>query len=306
MSRWDAVRFLHDYAVPYVTTGAHTSAGWVNINCPLCHDTDSHGGFNPEKGYYHCWHCGGVPLDRVVRLLVGGSRDDAEKIVREYLGTNSHARDGVVRKAGATRLVLPGTPLGKFHRKYLRKRGFDPDVLERTYGLLGTGPGERFHGVDYSLRIIIPLHDMTGRLISFQGRDITGKDELRYKGCSVEHSLQHYKETLYGAHLSLKRKRIAVVEGVFDQWRLGIGSVATFGTSLMPQQVRALAHWEEIVFLFDSEGPAQAKAVEYARQLAALGRNVEVAELQGLGGKDPGDLSEEEAAELRADLRIFR
>lgn len=308
MPRWDALRFLTEYKVPYWTQGEHCSIGWINIQCPLCDDPTWHGGINPEAGYYHCWHCGGHPLTSVIRKLLSIKTEEAKRIHREYLGRNSYALrggDAKRREATATSIELPGaSPLGKYHRRYLDRRDFDPDLLQTKYSLRGTGPGETFKGMDYSLRVIIPIYDFTERLVSFQGRAISKDEELRYKGCPVEHSLIHYKDSLYNIHLARNRKRVVVVEGVFDAWRMGDGFIASFGTSMTPLQIKELARWDEIFFLFDDEGPAQASARKYGSQLSSLGKSVEIIRLSGMGGKDPGDLPEEEARAIRRELGI--
>jgi DNA primase len=203
-------------------------------------------------------------------------------------------------------ITIPGEPLNERHRRYIEGRGFDPDHLTSEYGILGTGPMEYWEGEDCQLRIIIPLHDLHGRIVAWQGRDITNKQEHRYKFPSVEKCLMHYKETLYGAHLATSR-RIVVVEGIFDAWRMGRGFACSYGTSMTNAQIRLLSNWDEIIFLFDPEPEAQAKALSYARELAACGRSASVVEADfGLNAKgeprDCGDLTEKEAEELRLDL----
>lgn len=249
----------------------------------------------------------------VVRRLLGVPRDEAEKVYAEYSGATG-IRAGLNRKGPResdivkpTKIYPPGEALSTYHRRYLSDRGFDPDRLEQMYGLTGTGPNESWEGSDFRLRIIIPIHDHRGRLVSFQGRDITGKQELRYKACPVAKAIMNYKDTLYGAHHAWGLSRIVAVEGVFDQWRMGDGFVSTFGTSLTDAQIAVLAQWPEIIFLFDPEKEAQARALEYAKTLASLGRQVELVEADfGLDAngdpRDAGDLSEEEARELRMEL----
>ena len=96
---------------------------------------------------------------------------------------------------------------------------------------------------------------------------------------------------------------VVVVEGVLDQWKLGRGSVATFGTSLTIHQIRLLGGYRRVLFCFDSEDTAQAKAARWAREVAALGVSVEVVDLE-LGARDCGDLSDSEAAAVRRELGL--
>lgn len=300
---WDAIRFTIEQSIPAWTEGKNVRPGWVHIQCPMCPDHSNHGGFNPETGGYVCWRCGPHSTTKVISRLLSVREREAESIWKEYHTetlTRQSLNDKKVARATGP-LVLPGAALSGPHKKYIQKRGFDPDYLVHKYGILGTGPICDWEGSDFRLRIIIPIHDHLGRLVNFQGRDITGQQELRYKGCPIEKSLVHHKHLLYGAHLA-KGPRVVVVEGVFDQWRLGDGFVCSFGTSMTDQQVKELSRWEHIIFLFDPEPEAQAKARAYASELSALGRTVEVAIADFGNGRDPGDLTEAEAQAVRKEL----
>lgn len=300
---WDAVRFCKDFSLPFWLSGKNVRPGQVAIRCPLCPDHSNHGSLNPETGGYQCWRCGNHSTVWVIRRLLGISGMDAEKVWAEYDGGISSQRGALNNrpKAQGLAIKLPGDVMAQHHRDYLTSRGFDAEYLEKKYGLLGTGPACRWEGSDFRLRVIIPIYDDRGVLVNFQGRDITGRSELRYKGCPVEKAIKHHKDLVYGAHLATGRRVIAV-EGVFDQWRLGDGFVATFGTSITQAQIATLANWEEIFFLYDPEPEAQAKARGYCQALAALGRRVELIAADFGDGRDPGDLSETEAAEVRREL----
>ena len=194
------------------------------------------------------------------------------------------------------------------HKRYLRKRGLDPDRLVNLYGITGTGPADTWEGLDYRLRVIIPIKDINGRTVSFQGRDITGQQELRYKGCPVEKSAVHYKHIVYGSDVAREFNSIVVVEGIFDAWKLGPGAVATFGTSLTPEQIWYLSQWPRVTFLFDPEPEAQRHAQEYAQELALQGTEVFVASAdfgRTPSGeiRDPGDLTQDEARKVMIELR---
>lgn len=309
MTDWK--RLFDDLGVPCWDSGKNVAPGNINIRCPFCDDHSNHGGFSIEKGNYQCWRCqGGYPA-KAVALAAGIPLQTAKELIAKYSrGAISSGRFTSDRpKAHGKSITLPGGPLQDAHKKYLIGRGFDPDELSFYYGILGTGFADRWQGIDFRFRIIIPIYDVNGDLCTFQGRDYTGKQELRYKCCPVEKAIVHHKHLLYGANLARNKDRIVVVEGVFDQWRMGPGTVATFGTSLTREQVNLLSLWPEVIFLFDPEPEAQAHAREYARDLAACGCSVEVcaAEL-GLDKKgnprDPGDLTPAEASDIRKELGI--
>jgi len=98
-----------------------------------------------------------------------------------------------------------------------------------------------------------------------------------------------------------------VVEGIFDMWRMGRGFVCSFGTSLRDTQVRLLSEWKEVLFLFDNEEMAQEKAHGYAQILASVGVSAscvvaDFGENADGSSRDPGDLTEVEAQEIRREL----
>ena len=237
--------------------------------------------------------------------------DTARELIRKY--SHGVSQSKFVERSSASNvksITLPGKPICEPHCKYLQGRGFDPKELEFYHGILGTTDIGYWQGIDFRYRIIIPVYDVNGNLCTFQGRDYTGIQDLRYKCCPVEKAVTHHKHLLYGAELARNRSRIVVVEGVFDQWRLGPGAVATFGTSLTREQVNLLTLWEEVFFLFDPEPEAQQHARDYAKDIASCGRYVEVCAAEfGVdkngNPRDPGDLTPDEARGVMKELGVW-
>lgn len=304
----DWKRLLEDLNVPCWDEGKNCSPGRINIQCPFCDDHSNHGSFGLSKGDYQCWRCkGGHPV-KALSLAARIPMDSARQLIQKYShGFNPYLQVEQETKSNVKSITLPGAPIKAPHKKYLEGRGFDPEELEFYHGILGTDMVGNWQGIDFRYRVIIPVYDVWGNLCTFQGRDYTGKQELRYKCCPVDKAVVHHKHLLYGAELARNKDRIVVVEGVFDQWRMGPGAVATFGTSLTREQVNLLSLWKEVIFLFDPEPEAQEHAREYARDIAACGNYVEVcaAEL-GLDAKgnprDPGDLTPAEAKDIMKEL----
>jgi DNA primase len=294
---FDALRFFRDYGINYFDSGNNVSPGWINISC-VFHPDSNHLGYSPE-GKFYCWKCGGHHVETVIsRLLVCSSRE-AKRIVSDYEAAN-RSRRVLNKKENSAKITnkkinLPGEELSKYHRRYLKKRNFSPRHLIDKYGIVGTGPSELWRKRDFQLRVIIPIIE-DGKLISFQGRDITDKQKLRYKGCPIEESRKHYKHTLYNID-NCPGSTIRLVEGITDVWRMGDGYAATFGTTMTDYQIKLLTRYEHIYFIFDPEAEAQQKATRAAEKLASFGKRVERVVLDKKC--DPGDLSEKEADELR-------
>lgn len=309
MAVWDAERFCRDFNIPYLPygTSSKVTSGWIAIQCPnpRCNRNtlSDYGGFNIPRGYYSCWSCGGHSLSQVVKWLLKISNHEVQNLIWDYTGAAmmSSSLNHKKKKAGQVKTVdVPGGKLKKSHKEYLEGRGFDADYLIEKYDLRAVGKKtETSLEREYKNRIIIPIVDRRNKIISFQGRDITGKEKIRYKGCHINKSVVNYKHTLYGLPFA-SNDQCALVEGVVDQWAMGDGFLGTFGTALTAQQIKEISYFERTFILFDPEPTAQALAEKYAYQLAALDRKVEVVKMDT--DSDPGDLGQDDIDYIRREL----
>lgn len=307
-----ASSFLADHGIEI----GSVTRGFLNVPCPFCHGSSTSPtplGFHRSGGYVTCFRCGAKPLLLSIQRLLSLTYSQALAVREQY--TYSDGPQESEEIAFADKCQPPGGPLTPRYRKYLESRGFDPDWIALEYGVLAAGPSCRWYGEsrdwkgsDFSDRLIVPLKDKLGRVIAFQGRTIRKDERVRWRFPPLDRVAGHYKETLYGAHEALG-DTVAVVEGIVDQWRLGRGSVASFGTSLSGAQIRTLGAFRRVVLLFDSEPEAQARARMYAREIASLGARVDVCDLElplGPSGKalDLGDLGAGDVQAIRRDLGI--
>jgi DNA primase len=174
----------------------------------------------------------------------------------------------------------------KRHKQYLINRNFDPDKLEKTWDLRGAG-----YTGDYKFRIIAPII-FKNKIVSFQGRDITGQSTLKYKTCKTSEEAIHHKHILYGID-KVKNRQAVIVEGITDVWRLGEGAVSTFGISYTEKQVLFISKYLDRAFiLFDNEPTAQQKAKKLAIHLTSVGVKAEVVNIES---NDPAELKQEDA-----------
>ena len=300
----DIIGLLQDYNIDFATSGKNISKDFIGVNCPDCtSDTDYHLGISMDGKFASCWRCQHKSIPYLVTVWLGVSFKEAYKVLEEYEGVGhtyyQQSPEAVVRP---TEIELPGSELLKPHRTYLEKRDFDPDFLVEKYGLRGTGPSCFYEEQDFSLSIIIPVLDRRGRLMSFQARSISSKAEIRYRGLKEEKAINHHKNTLYNLN-NITGDTVVLVEGVVDVWRGGDNFLCTFGTSLKPSQMRELSGLKKVFILFDDEEAAQAKAMQYGRDLCCTGIEVENVCLE-LDGRDVGDLTSSEALDLRKELGI--
>lgn len=295
-------RFYEDNGIDYVdgdSQAKHSRSGWVNKECPFCTgNPGNHLGFNETSGYFKCWRCGFHPIEEVIKTLVNVSWSRAKEIKRNYGGKVGRTKPVFAPKTKDIQVALPegAGPLKKAHKRYLRERYFDPKVLEEIWSLLGTT-----NKGAYKNRIIAPIF-YKDELVSYQGRDITGISDLRYKACKKENEKILHQEVLYGYDLTDK-KNVVVVEGITDAWRLGPGAVSTFGLGVSAGQLKLLSKFTNIFVIRDFSDPqAYKEASQLSSELSLLGCNTELIWIEE--GTDPADLSQQEANWLMRELLL--
>ncbi|PZO06456.1 MAG: DNA primase [Alphaproteobacteria bacterium] len=230
---------------------------------------------------------------------------------------------------------LRRTP-GKAARDYLEKRGLPEDQWER-FGL-GYAPNDR-EGLKQALvqrgarpaelveagllispesggqpydrfrdRLMFPILDGRGRIVSFGGRAMNPDDRAKYLN-GPESPLFHKGATLYGlpearrilGAESRNDQAIIVVEGYMDViacQRAGLPAVAPMGTALTEEQMERL--WRvshEPVLCFDGDAAglrAAYRAIERSLPLLKAGRSFRFSLLSG--GQDPDDILRDKGA----------
>jgi DNA primase len=237
-------------------------------------------------------------------------RRPAGREAREYL-----ERRGLPEKEWA-RFRLGFSPSGRTALKdYLVAKGARPAELVET-GLLiapedGGQPYDRFRD-----RIIFPIADARGRIVSFGGRAMDPQARAKYLN-GPETSVFHKGHHLYGLHEARRllagaapgeAPPLAVVEGYMDViacHRAGVPAVAPMGTALGEDQMEILwRNHPEPTLCFDGDRAgrqAAARVMERALPLLKPGRSFQFAMVEG--GKDPDEvLREQGPAALKAQL----
>ena len=307
-----ASSFLSDHGIEV----GEVTRNFINAPCIWCGGSPTSPtplGFHRTGGYCSCFRCGARPLVPTIARLLSLTLPQAQAIRDQY--TYADASQASLDIVYADSCTPPGGPLTTRYKAYLESRGLDPDWIALEYGVLAAGPRCRWYGeskawrgADFSDRLIVPIKDRLGRVVAFQGRTIRKDEGLRWKFPPLDRVAAHYKEGLYGLH-AVKGDTVAVVEGIGDAWKLGRGSVASYGTSMTGAQVRLLGAFRRVVLLFDSEPLAQGRARMYARDIAALGAQVQVVDLElpmGPTGKtvDIGDLGAVEIGAIRREIGL--
>jgi hypothetical protein len=285
----DMLALLRDYNIPFATEGdKHCSPGWANLECPFCDDGSKHLGWNIKDGYFNCWRCGSHNTEDTVTTLLNMASHEVWILLKRYeLRPGAlvvKEKEQIIRPS---KCIVPGRDLSKKHRDYLIDRNYDPDKLA-VWQLQGTD-----HLAKDKFRIICPIYH-NDQVVSWQGRDITGKSPLRWKSCPKKLEVRDHKHCLGGSQLATGDS-VVVVEGFTDAWRFGPGAVCTFGTDYLIQQVSLLRKWKRRFVVLDSAGKdpnAMVQADKLCNILSAFPGETILCELDK---GDPGDLPQREA-----------
>lgn len=285
----------NDFGIPYVTEGTkHSRAGWVNTSCPFCSgNPGTHLGVHLNSGRSSCWRCGGKSIYKVVMKLAGVNFNDAKDLIRKYKVTSSKVTvPSQNRKIRFKPHKLPSNceELQKQHIQYLEKRNFDPEKLQKEWGLLGAGPVSYLDEISYRHRIIAPII-WDGTQVSFQGRDITDKSELKYLACPKARELIEHQTILYGDQSQWGEVGICV-EGITDVWRFGPKAFGVFGIDFTLRQIRLIAKAFKRVFIVFDDDPQAIKQGEVLKSELEF-RGVEAHQEIIVG--DPGGMDQAEA-----------
>ncbi|MFM1919867.1 MAG: hypothetical protein RLZZ303_1501 [Candidatus Hydrogenedentota bacterium] len=266
-----------------------------------------------------------------IRLPAASAADDAaEGIRRQLLAFNEFAQAQFKRN-------LAEPMRGAAARKYVESRGLRPETISR-FGL-GFAPDGMSNLLDaakakghadtlleatglfkrsergglydfFRNRLIIPIRDVSGNVVAFGGRDLSGDSPAKYIN-SPETRLYKKSRVLYGLHEARdairKAGQAVLVEGYFDLMRCfdaGIENVvASCGTALTEEQAALIRRYApEVVVMYDGDAAGVRAALKGTKVLVAAGLSVRAATLPG--GQDPDDYIREQGPEpFRAVLR---
>lgn len=296
----DLARLLDDHGIE---RRDGTTGEWINIACPFCYRGDGKFGMGWNGAGFSCFRCGKQRRGDVVAALLRISVPDALKTLDRYRGDITPGPGVLTRsrgvchaKTGGLGVQLPwgSGPMGERHREYLRNRRFDPERLEREWGLLGTGPGRG----PFALRIILPVVQ-GGRTVCYQGRDITGRASAKYKSCPDTVATVPIKDCLYGLD-RVQGDTVVITEGAAKVWRLGPPAVATFGATVADTQLLLLNRFRRQIVLFDGDDAGRNNGERLVARLALFRDGVSFYRLPD--GVGPDDLSDADAAALMREL----
>lgn len=314
---YEGVKFRRTYG---------SSGTQLNIReCPRCGGTSWKVYLNSETGLGNCFHgaCVGEPgfnLFSFARELWGEDAKETIDRLRRY-----SLEQGWVAKRLTSREVsmdsdeveLPESiemPHNGRNLKYLLERGISSEIAKYfhlRYCHKGSyiyydGEGNR-RWQNYDGRVIIPIFNLDGDLVTFQGRDITGIKEKKYL---FPPGLAGTARFLYNGSNVIGCEEVVIGEGAFDVMATKIamdeevslrrvGQIGTFGKNLSHgdpkgrDQLGAFVTLKKFglkkaVFMWDGEGAALRSAVTACKLLKSIGIDSKVAILPP--NKDPNEV----------------
>ncbi|MFB2934923.1 DNA primase [Aerosakkonemataceae cyanobacterium BLCC-F154] len=204
------------------------------------------------------------------------------KAALEYLRSERQLNDETIQK-----FQLGYAPAGweTLYRYLVEQKKFSVQLVEQA-GLIRRRKESQISYYDYFRdRLIIPIHDIQGRVIGFGGRTLTD-EQPKYLN-SPETPLFNKGKTLFAldrAKDAISKQDLAVVvEGYFDAIALhaaGItNAVASLGTALSLDQVKLLLRYnesKELVLNFDADKAGNTAAQRAISEIANLAYRGEI------------------------------
>ncbi len=166
--------------------------------------------------------------------------------------------------------------------QYALKNGYSKELLLKIG--LASGNEERTYD-KYQGRVIFPIHNLTGKVIGFGARILSGdKTKAKYLN-SPESEIYNKSQTLYGIYFAKNEisrlDNCILVEGyadVLSMHQAGIeNTVASSGTSLTTEQIRLISRYtKNITVLYDGDSAGLHAALRGTDMILEEGMNVRI------------------------------
>lgn len=295
--------------------GKLRSNGWYRMLCPFHADSSPSCDINTETGGFKCWSCGAhgwiadlvkkaekVPYETALQIVQ--SEGGGEGFVK--LGTQGLGRKKQIflDPTESLEMFMPVGATSKY-KTYLDRRGITVDTAQKY----DVREGSLLEPI-WNNRIIFPIYDLAGNLVSIEGRAIYNDAKIRYHKWKGSKS----NEGIFGIELCRKRiknKRpvcVFMVEGAFDAmsiYQCGEAVIALSSSALTARQISMLRKvWSgPVVAVLDGIKPGTERerervASQLKKQLIANFKEVHVFEVAE-ENTDPNDLL------LQGELKDF-
>ncbi len=185
--------------------------------------------------------------------------------------------------------------------RILESRRFSKEQMEAS-GLVGRREDASLYD-RFRNRLMFPIHSESGKVIAFGGRALDPNEPAKYIN-SPETEIYKKSHILYNLNrakkTAMQADRMVLVEGYMDvigATQAGvIEAVATCGTALTTEQIRAMKrHSQNLHLNFDPDAAGSKAAERSIKLLLDESMRVGIVELEG--GLDPDEYAKEHGAE---------
>lgn len=302
--------YLDAHGIKYKRTHGHSGTQLNLKECPRCGGTKWKVYLNEDTGLGNCFHgsCSGEPgfnKFSYIKHYMGASNAETISHIKSFIqecGWRPKRKIAVAtqKSEGFDLPLCFKLPIEGKNLKYLTKRGITSEMTE-YFDLRFCEFGWFDYEFDgepkkqwYNNRVIIPIYDLEGNMVTFQGRDITGDAEKKYL---FPPGLAGTAAYLFNGQNVHNCKHIIIGEGVFDVMAIkaaidtsielrDVIPVGSFGkhltigsgkdqlTQLLELKRRGV---EAITIMWDGELAAIIPAIDAALELLKYGFTMRVA-----------------------------
>lgn len=316
----DVESYLDREGIDYKLTRG-SSGEQLNLReCPVCGGSEWKVYLNADSGLGNCFHgsCESHfnKWSFIRAYLSDSSTGDVFRHIKAV--SKEHGwrpkKKAVVVEEDDTELKFPDSVLLPFKGKnitYLASRGINADIAEYfrlrycADGMFWYKNEGNVRYQSYAKRVIIPIYDIEGNLVSFQGRDIAGDADRKYL---FPPGFASTGKFLFNGQNAVGAKSIVLNEGAFDVMATKVAldedpelravvPVGSFGKHLSEggdnDQVAQLIKLKsmglrEVTFMWDSERSTTLAAIKTALKVSTIGIKARLAVLPE--GKDPNEV----------------
>lgn len=324
----DMEDFLVFEGVNYRVTRGRSGVQLNLKECPRCGGQDWKVYINADTGLGSCFHgaCADHPgfnKYSFINHLSGKSFSVTMQTLRRYaksLGWRPKERAERPQDEAPSSIDFPAStplPINGRNLKYLTDRGFSPELTSYfewrfsksgtySYTLMGQAKKQ-----DWANRVVIPVRNLDGQLVTFQGRST---DKSAFQKYLFPPGLPGAGRYLYNGHNAVGCEEIVMGEGAFDVAAIkkafdedptfkGIGVIGTFGKHLSMAESGAendqlsdlkklaAAGMKTITLMWDGEPAAIKQAIKVGLELRTYGFKTRLATLPL--NKDPNEVDPE-------------
>lgn len=301
----DVVRYLQDNHIRFWSSGKNVKKGEINVRCFRCHDRSNHLRIK-SKGFLSCWKCGDIGFfHELVRNVERCDKKQALERLKKYRTNEEivvHQKRDYVQK-DINSFVMPhgiDPYLHDIHKEYLAERGFDVDEISLKYNLHSClNKNSRF-----KFRIIIPIF-LNGIMVNFVGRDVTNRQDPKYKDCPEDLCVVPKRHLLYGLDDVEEGGTGILVEGPTDKWNIGDDVMATLTTNFTIEQANLIRkkNLKKLFLFYDNvlyDPNAQKKAEQLEKYLYFIPEIYYIELPEDI--EDPGALPKDDVMALRREI----